>query len=67
MKNGLIEIENGERLCVSVPEAARMLGISRNNCYELVKRGELPSIRLGNRILIPYVQLKRMMEGEYAK
>ena len=50
------------RLCLSVPEAAELLGISRNNAYELVKRGELPVIRLGKRLLIPKVALDKMLE-----
>ena len=50
------------RLCLSVPEAAELLGISRNNAYELVKRGELPVIRLGKRLLIPRVALDKMLE-----
>ena len=35
------------RLVLSVTEAAGMLGISRGLAYELVARGELPSLRLG--------------------
>ena len=31
-----------ERLVVSVPEAARLLGISRTHAYEMIARGELP-------------------------
>lgn len=50
------------RLCLSVPETAELLGISRNNAYELVKRGELPVIRLGKRLLIPKVALDKMLE-----
>ena len=57
-----VDIDN--RLCMSVPEAAKLLGISRNNAYELVKRGELPSIRLGKRKLIPKVALeKKLLEA----
>jgi len=51
-----------KRLCITVPEAAEMLGISRNYCYELVKRGLIPSIRLGKRILIPRAALEKMLE-----
>lgn len=40
-------------LAVSVPEAARLLGISRGLAYELVARGELPSVRLGRRLVVP--------------
>ena len=62
MKNILNGIAEAERLCVTVTEAAYMLGISRNNAYELVKRREIPSIKLGKRILIPKVQLIKMLE-----
>ena len=51
-----------ERYCMGVPEAARRLGVSRNFGYELVKRGELPVIRFGERLLIPKVALEKMLE-----
>jgi len=51
-----------ERYCMAVPEAARRLGVSRNFGYELVKRGELPVIRFGKRLLIPKVALEKMLE-----
>ena len=51
-----------KRLCVSVPEAADMLGISRNFAYELVKRQELPVVKFGKRLLIPRVALEKMPE-----
>ena len=47
-----------DRLTLSVPEVAVRLGISRGLAYELVARGELPSLRLGNRIVIPVVALE---------
>ena len=50
-----------ERYCMTVPEAAKKLGISRNFAYELVKRGELPSIRFGKRILIPKIALENKL------
>ena len=52
-----------ERLVVSVPEAARLLGISRTHAYEMIARGELPCIRLGRRILVPLRPLMRLLEG----
>jgi excisionase family DNA binding protein len=54
-----MDIDN--KWCISVPEAAELLGISRNNAYELVKRGELPSVRFGKRILIPKISLKERL------
>ena len=52
-----------KRLCVTVPEAAEMLGISRNFAYQLVREGKLPSIRFGKRILIPKAALEKMLEN----
>ncbi len=57
-----IERNSGvERLCLTVPEAAAMLGISRNFAYELVKRKELPAIEFGKRKLIPRAALEKML------
>jgi len=50
------------RLCITVPEAAGLLGISRNFAYELVKQRQLPVIRFGKRLLIPRVALEKMLE-----
>jgi excisionase family DNA binding protein len=55
------------RLCVTVPEAAEMLGISRNFAYQLVREGKLPSIRFGKRILIPRAALEKMLERGVAQ
>lgn len=55
----------GDRsLVVSVEEAAVLLGISRGLAYELVRRGEIPSIRLGRRLVVPRRRLMALIEGE---
>ena len=41
------------RLTYTVDEASIMLGLSRNSAYEGVARGDIPSIRVGRRLLIP--------------
>jgi len=38
---------------LTVSQAAEALGISRTLAYELVARSELPSVRLGRRIVVP--------------
>jgi excisionase family DNA binding protein len=53
----------GERLALSVEQASRLLGISTWLGYELVGRGELPSVRLGRRIVVPRAALERMLEN----
>jgi excisionase family DNA binding protein len=54
----------GERLTLTVEEAATLLGISRAFAYEAVNRGEVPSIRIGRRILVPKTALHRLLAGE---
>lgn len=51
-----------KRLCISVPEAAAMLGLSRNFVYELVKQKQLPVVKFGKRLLIPRIALEKMLE-----
>jgi excisionase family DNA binding protein len=39
----------GGRIWLTVPEAAEELHIPRTRCYELIQRGELPAVRIGER------------------
>ena len=41
-----------EKLTISVPEAARRLGISKPSAYILAKRDDFPSFRIGERIVV---------------
>lgn len=41
------------KLTISVEDAAAVLGISRGGAYEAVKTGDIPSIRIGRRLLVP--------------
>lgn len=50
-----------ERMTLSVEEAAGLLGISRALAYELVRRGELPRLRLGRRVLVPRRALEQFV------
>ncbi|MFC1945437.1 helix-turn-helix domain-containing protein [Chloroflexota bacterium] len=50
------------RLTLNVSEAARILGLSRNSTYEAVKRGEIPSIKFGRRVIIPRAALFKMLD-----
>jgi excisionase family DNA binding protein len=49
------------KLTMSVSEAAKKLGIARNSLYEGIKRGEVPCIRIGKRILIPIAALEKKL------
>ncbi len=49
---------NSERLLFTVPETAELLGISENHTWNLVHRGELPSIKLGHLRRVPRAALE---------
>ncbi len=53
-----------DRMVIDIPTAARVLSISRGLAYESARRGEIPTIRLGRRLLVPVAQFRRMLEGD---
>jgi len=48
---------------LTVEAAGEIMGIGRNQAYEAVHRGDLPSIKIGKRILVPKALLERLLEG----
>ena len=50
-----------EKLTLTVPEAARLIGISRMTAYSAVREGTIPSIRIGRRVLVPRAALDRLL------
>ena len=52
-----------ERRTLTVEEAGEILGICRNTAYSLAASGQLPTIRLGRRLLVPRQALERMLDG----
>ena len=51
---------------MSITETAKELGIGRNQAYEAARRGEIPVIKIGKRLLVPKAALERMLAGEAA-
>lgn len=47
------EKESPTRPVLTVAETAAILGLGYSTVYELVRRGELPSIKIGGSIRIP--------------
>ncbi len=43
----------GTKMTLSVSEAARMIGISKPKVYDLIREGDLLSIHVGKKIVIP--------------
>ena len=51
-----------KKLTLTVDEAATILGIGRNLCYDRVKTGEIPVIKIGRRLLVPRRALEKLLE-----
>lgn len=43
------------------PDTGQALGLSKASTYEAVARGDIPSIRIGGRLLVPTAALRRML------
>jgi hypothetical protein len=51
-----------EMVTVDVPIAGRIVGgLSRNAAYNAAARGDMPTIKLGRRIVVPVAALRRML------
>ena len=50
----------------TLSEVAALLRISRGSAYEAAKRGEIPAIRIGRRLLVPSDALERLLSGNTA-
>ena len=52
-----------EPLVITVEHARKLLGLSRSLMYQAINSGQIPSVRIGRRILIPMAQLDRLING----
>lgn len=50
-----------ERLTTDIPTLAAELGVSRNGLYEAAKRGEIRTIKIGTRIVVPLAERNRLL------
>jgi excisionase family DNA binding protein len=48
-----------EAVMMSVPDAARALGLGRTMTWQLVRSGQIPSVRVEKRVLLRRVELER--------
>ncbi len=46
---------------MTVEEAGELLGLSRSSAYRGAARGEIPTIRVGRRLLVPTAKLLAML------
>lgn len=51
----------GPQLTFTIAEVSDRLRIGKNQCYRAVKSGQLPSIRIGKRLLMPVRALESQL------
>jgi excisionase family DNA binding protein len=55
-----------DRLLLRPAEAAEAIGIGRSKVYELLARGDLPSIRIGSSVRVPLDALRAWIARQLA-
>jgi excisionase family DNA binding protein len=50
-----------EKPTLTVEEVAEVLGVSRSTAYDAVKTGQIPTVRINARWLIPTAALQRWL------
>jgi excisionase family DNA binding protein len=56
-----------DRSLLSIPDAARRIGISRAGLYRQIARGSLPLVKIGNRSLVDPADLDRLVAAAKAR
>jgi excisionase family DNA binding protein len=54
-------------LCVGLQDAARLLSVSDRHLQKLTKRGEVPSARIGARVVYRVSALEQWLQGQEVK
>lgn len=47
---------------LTIEEARKVLRLGKNAAYQAVENGDIPSIRIGRRILVPRAALERLLD-----
>ena len=55
------DLRRGGRATISVEEAGRLLGVGRHAAYRAARSGELPTLRLGRRVVVPIGRLLTLL------
>ena len=58
-----MENNNTNKLTYTVLEVSKLLGISKNSTYKAINDGDIPSVKIGSRILIPRSQIDKLLNS----
>ena len=53
--------ENTEKVVMTVSETAKLFGFTHGTVYAAIKRGDIPSIRIGKHLRIPRQAVLQMI------
>jgi len=60
-RHGVLSSQWENRDAFSVEEAGKILGISRASAFAAAKKGEIPTIKIGKRLIVPRRALERLL------
>lgn len=55
-----------DKIALNVTEAAEALGVSRTVVYQLMRRGDFPSFKIGSRTVVPKKALEEWANRQAA-
>lgn len=62
-----MEQSHPEPIAVSPEEAARLIGIGLNTMYRALRRGDIPSVKVGSRIIVSVRALQAFLGPQPAE
>lgn len=58
-----VSSKSDQPIVLTINEAAAILRVSRQSAYEAARRGEIPTIKIGRRLLVPRARLEKLIQG----
>ena len=52
---------------INVPALSKLFGISQSSCYELMHEKDFPSLRIGNRLVVPKEHFRNWVDTRLRK
>lgn len=56
-------MENLQSAALSIPDAARMLGIGRTLTFRLIKEGNLRAVKIAGRTVVPVAAIRDLLDS----
>lgn len=53
----------GGQVVLTVAQVSELLGLCRNSVYSGIRRGQIPALRIGRRVLVPAGALEAFLAG----